>query len=239
MMRYFLISFLSSSFALFGSKQVLHMDDDKVLKASVAKEGMTRLLIQGDRIKDIMGLDEDVSTEKDEQNGILFLKNVTKSQSIALITENGDYQEMTLEPIAIKTHQVVLRQKETKSIQSEEQNSFSLRSESLNGDHGDVNSHQKQIIDFMRLLYVKDEGDPLIDPLECVVVEGLKIDFAYGLKSDLFEGHVFVLKNKSSKDITLTESLFYKKGIVAVSFKKAHLKIGDSTKLFIVQKRGQ
>ena len=156
MMRYFLISFFGLSFALFGSKQVLHMDDDKVLKASVSKEGMTRLLILGDRIKDIMGLDEDVSTEKDEQNAILFLKNVTKSQSIALITENGEYQEMTLEPIAIKTHQVVLKQKETKSIQVEEQNPFSLRNESLNGDHG-VNSHQKQIIDFMRLLYVKDE----------------------------------------------------------------------------------
>ncbi len=94
MMLYFLISFFGLSFALFGSKQVLHMDDDKVLKASVSKEGMTRILIQGDRIKDIMGLDEDVSTEKDEQNGILFLKNVTKPQSIALITENGDYQEM-------------------------------------------------------------------------------------------------------------------------------------------------
>ncbi|CAO5682401.1 MAG: hypothetical protein HEEMFOPI_01656 [Holosporales bacterium] len=70
------------------------------------------------------------------------------------------------------------------------------------------------------------------------IVAGLGIEGVLGCKDDFFEGNVFVLKNKSSQDLTLDESSFYKKGVVAVALKKKHLKPEESTKLFICQKRG-
>lgn len=84
---------------LLAQKQTLFLNDEKTLKAFASKEGITRLSIQGDRIKDIMGMDEGIALEKDEQNGILFLKGVEQKQSLALLSENGLYQEIELGPV--------------------------------------------------------------------------------------------------------------------------------------------
>lgn len=230
---------------LLAKKQVLYLDDDKVLKASVSKEGMTRLSLEGDRIKDIMGLDETISTEKDDQNGVLYLKGVVSAQVITLITENGDCQEMELNPISQKSHQIILKQK------NKEQNSFDI----LNEGRGSERSFQhsltpfqgggyfpsqktfpQMIIDIMRHLYSATEINTNDDFLTFKSIKDIKVDPQISIKENGLLGHSYVIRNVSKQTKTLKETDFKEKGVLAISFSEDHLKPNQTTRLFVIRK---
>ena len=102
--------------SLYAQKQVLIMNDDKVLKAKAAKEGITRISLQGDRILDVMGFHQDVAYEKDEGKGILFIKGLHEKQNLVMNTENGLFQELELVPSDKSSAQIVLKSGEVKSV---------------------------------------------------------------------------------------------------------------------------
>jgi len=222
-----------------AQKQVLTLDDNQILKASVSKEGLTRLMIEGDRIKDIMGLDESVATEKDDQNGVLFLKNVTVPQTIALLTENGGFQEMELNPVMSKSHQIVLKQKKEKGEKQEITDQKIGRSFSTDTDKGEekgFKSFSKTMITMMRRLYNAKISSTDKAPLSFKKLTNIKIDPLLGIgEKDLF-GFSYVVQNKSDGDIILKESDFYQRGVLAVALLTDRLAPKQSTRLFVIFK---
>lgn len=233
------------SMPLFAKKQVLYLDDDKVLKAAVSKEGMTRLSLEGDRIKDIMGLDESISTEKDDQNGVLFLKSVSSSQTITIITENGDVQEMELTPSKEKSHQIVLKQKNKESNTNDFFNEgrggvtpFQTPSPlmSFQGTgYGVQKTFPQRIIDVMRFLYRATENNTNDDPISFKKIKDLKVDSMINIKENGLLGHTYMLKNTSKQLKTLKEKDFKEKGVLAVAFEREHLTPNQTTRLFVIR----
>jgi hypothetical protein len=96
-----------------AKKQILFLDDDKTLDVKVSDTGMTRLSFEGDRIQDVLGLEEGVATERDEKGGQLFIKSLQTRQNLTLITEGGNMQDVTLIPAKINSGSVTFKNKES------------------------------------------------------------------------------------------------------------------------------
>ena len=87
--------------ALHAEKQEYNFDDTKSIVLKVSETGLTRISVQGDRLREVIGLDDTVNVEKDEANGHLFLKGVKTKQTITVVTEGGALQDLTLLPTAL------------------------------------------------------------------------------------------------------------------------------------------
>lgn len=250
-----LLSLLMTN-ALWAKKQVLSLDDEKVLHAFASKEGLTRLSIQGDRIKDVMGMDENINIEKDEQNGTLFLKGLTTKQSISILTENGLFQEMEINPSKEATSQIILKDKQSvdhKDIITAPLNAvFSDQSFMQTNSHESNSSYQHRILSLVHRLY-NGESTSFTSSLEKLPkVNNVRVLMTTSLEcSDKCDGpsvqdisviqgrligHVLDVKNISDTPLILHETDFYQKGFIGISLKKHHLKAGETTKLFVVVK---
>ncbi|CAO4847506.1 MAG: hypothetical protein FADNKDHG_01502 [Holosporales bacterium] len=221
---------------LYAQKQTLFLNDEKTLKAFASKEGITRLSIQGDRIKDIMGMDENIALEKDEQNGILFLKGVEQKQSLALLSENGLYQEIELEPTTKKSTQIVLK---TRDFDIEQEAGVSKIEGRKNQIIDSTSpSFQKQVIHMIQRLYHLQRSDTDIDPIPLQNIPHIK---AEAIKSDQ-DGHlvgfVYVLKNTSKHELLIQESDFAQKNTCAIALLSNSIPPKGTTRLFMVVKKG-
>lgn len=72
-----------------AEKQEFNFDDTQSIVVKVSETGLTRISVQGDRLREVIGLDDTVVVDKDEANGHLFLKGVRIKQTITVVTEGG------------------------------------------------------------------------------------------------------------------------------------------------------
>lgn len=222
---------------LLAQKQTLFLDDEKTLKAFAAKDGITRLSIQGDRIKDIMGMDDGIALEKDEQNGVLFLKGVEQKQSLALLSENGLYQELELEPTSKKSTQIVLKTRDSDIEKEANLGTQTLQTRQQTIDTTSP-SFQKQVIHMMQKLYHAQRSNSDAEPVLIQNVPHIKADPIISIEDGNFVGHVYVLKNTSKHELLIQETDFSQKNICALALLSNSIPSKGVTRLFVVVKKG-
>lgn len=231
--------------ALLAKKQIFTLDEDRVHHAQVSSNGRTRILVQGDRIKDVMGLPEDMPHEKDEQNGVLFLSDIKTPLSISIITESGLVQDMELQPASIKSSQIVLRDvfkaqeagdKEYLPQTSVGQKSIGFRSSpmmtSLGGEAATY--HQKNL-SLIKRLY-RGEGEELSDTVFIPKYSDLTIVYKKSIQENGMSAHLFEIKNKSAHILSLSERSFMHAGVSSIALTNKSLVPQQKAYLFIVSK---
>ena len=221
----------------FAEKVELRCDDAKALTVKASGEGFTRISFKGDKLRDVMGLEEDVLVEKNEAEGILFLKNIKNKQTITLITESGVIQDLTLVPGGTTTMNIVLKPNALpKTNESSAPHSFQKADVDVNGWNAPpfLNT-QEVLIQMIKHLYAGG-GDTLTTERIRVSFNGLKAISNRRIQTHGFIGEVFTITNTESNTTILLEKDFFQIGDLALALAKKQLQVGESTSLFVIRK---
>ncbi len=220
----------------FAEKIELTCDDSKALIVKASANGVTRISVKGDKLRDVMGLEENVVVEKNETDGQLFLRNVQSKQIITLITENGLLQDLTLVPGAKGSMNIVLKPDlGVKPETHERENSSFLEPSDKRGiDSAHTHNTQEMLIGFIKQLF-SGVGQPFEKEVVRTSSGGLEAVPARMLQVNGLIGEVFTITNTHDNTTIILEKDFYQSGDVAIALAKKQLCAGESTSLFVIR----
>lgn len=239
------IFLLSLAQSVFAAKIERVCDDSKTLTVNASGTGFTRISVKGDKLKDVMGLEEDVLVEKNETEGILFLKNIKNKQTITLITEGGLIQDVTLLPGGSETMNIVLKpDSQPKRVESTKHSSvpewfadapiqpFSYTYSQQN--HSPMPHRQEIMIQMMKQLHAgagetSKQNTPRSSSTGCEAI------LTRTLQAHGFIGDVFTLTNTKDSPTILLEKDFYQQGDGAIALVNTQLEAGERTFLFVIR----
>jgi hypothetical protein len=214
------------------------MTDEEPLVIQVNNQGSIRIHVQGDRIQEVLGLEESVTFDKDETHGVLYLRGVDKKQTITLITEGGSFQDVTLEPSDGGVSHLVLvpSKKEGEVTGVETRQSLGESPIQSLGKTALANQpFHDAVLGVIKQLY-HGVGDvaglfehSLRQTTAGVSAKPLRILVFHGMKGVLFE-----VRNETGTTQNLLEKDFYHVGDYALALEKRQLEAGQVTTLVVV-----
>ena len=219
---------------IYAEKQEFKFDDTKSLVVKVSQTGLTRLSVQGDRLREVIGLDDTVVVDKDEANGHLFLKGVRSKQTITVVTEGGALQDLTLIPEAKGSTTILLKQDLQPAKSEMDRTSFPLGSSLHQTSPRQSMSAADVIMGFIRQLFA-GYGTLCDKPTTRKATTGLEAVSTHHLRSHTLTGEVFTVKNTHENPTAICEKDFYQAGDLALAMSKKELEPGETAKLFVVR----
>lgn len=228
----FLVAVMQTAWA---AKIELPCDDSKSPVVKASTHGFTRISVKGDRLRDVMGLEEDVIVEKNDAEGILFLKNIKNKQTITLITENGVFQDVTLVPDGSESMNIVFKPEvQTKSVENEK-NAVPNTLFDPHAMHGSFSMNtQETLIQFIKHLF-SGIGDATKDEHVRTSPSGLDAVSTRIVHVQGMVGEVFTITNTENQTTILLEKDFYQRGDLAIALQKKQIQAGESTSLFVIR----
>jgi type-F conjugative transfer system secretin TraK len=192
--------------------QIKGVVDNETVSAKISSLDITRIIVQGDRIKNFKGISGVYTRENDKDNGEVYIQPTPNFQStpftVLVETEQGRHYTLFLTPIAVPGGTLMLV---PKGVGKYEAARFEQAS-----DYELTISHLIRAMSTgaMPEGYVINEVDSnKVFAIGNIATLRLKTIYQ-GLN---FQGQIFELTNTQSRPITLNEREFYKVGTRAIS----------------------
>lgn len=218
-----------------AEKRELTCDDSKALTVKASTHGFTRISVKGDKLRDVMGLEEDVVVEKNDAEGILFLKNIKNMHTITLITESGIIQDITLVPGSKETMNIVLKPNVPDAALDTPKNGqfdVPLEPKTLMSSH--ALTTQERLINLMKQLFAGG-GERSKSKRERRSLSGLEAVFARRFETHGLVGEVFTITNTECNTTNLVEKDFYQTGDLALALSHTQVKADETVSLFVIR----
>ena len=209
--------------------QIKGVIDNETVSAKISSLDITRIIVQGDRIKSLKGVKGAYTRENDESNGEVYLQPAATYQNSAFTvlveTEKGRHFSLILTPIAVPGGTLMLV---PKGVGREEAGRFEKSS--------DYQTMLSQLVRAMATdkvpegYVVKEIDDKTVYHFGNIATLRLKTIYQ-GLN---WEGQIYELTNTQRCEIHLNEKQFYKKGVAAVSLESITVVPHDKIKLIRV-----
>jgi type-F conjugative transfer system secretin TraK len=231
-----------------AQKTVVPFNEEERIVVKISNKSMNRLSVEGDRIQEVIGLNESVSVEKDGNHGHMFLKvpeNSSEKIEVTLITEGGLVQDLTLQPINQSSTTLILKTGEGEPSSSPSSHSSKHAKKVVHHQkpeafipsaHLSNTTYQDALIEFMKVLYLGTFEDSDLSHGERKAPPGVSVSFSKGFAKDSFLCEAHELQNNTSEAIDLQERDFFQMGDVAIALSKPSLKAGQKTTLYLIRK---
>lgn len=238
-----------------AQKTVVSFDEDQRIPVKISNTFMNRITIEGDRIREVIGVPEQVAVEKDSQNGHMFLKVPEGSHDkldITVITESEQAQDLTLQPVERDSTTLVLQMPgaEHNSGPSSSKSHFhktSHRSSVFQGSENMAPSvmlsntpYQDALIQLMKVLFLRGFEPESSSCSPRTVQSGpsikFSINFNRGFSRDGFVGEIYEVSHASEEPITIQERDFYQVGDLALALDRKTLEKGQKANLYVIRK---
>lgn len=229
-----------------AERHVVLFNEKQPLSLVVSNSSLNRFSAKGDRIQEVVGLDEVVTVDRSDQHGHLFLRfpeGFTKRQDITIITEGGLVQDVSLTPIDKKASSVIFQKEgdqqenqKPSSVSGGSSASFDSPTHASLPVTGPNTPFLETIIGLMKTLYRGAGSSPE------KVIEARYTDSGLGTKvirvytQGGLEGTVHEISNGKDKSICVLEKDFYRLGDLALAVGKKDLGPGEKTLLFVIRK---
>lgn len=220
--------------------QEFQVSNNAEIDAIISDHDVSRISIIGGKIKKVKLASNQLKVDTDDATGQIFVYPLKENRPVITTTKIGQLHAQTISGSMISLFLI-----------DEAGNSFNLRlrmqsvpsetilikpvgSYKLNGSTDFTN----QVVTIIEDMYLdrKSEDSYVVSEQNMPIKLWKEVDFelykTYG--NDMFLGSVFILRNKSSKEITLAENQFWKPNTVAISIEKPVLQPGEVTKVFVV-----
>jgi len=232
----------------FAQKNVVPFNEEERIVVKISNKSMNRLSVEGDRIQEVIGLNDAVSVEKDGNHGHMFLKvpeNSSEKIEITLITEGGLVQDLTLQPIEQSSTTLILKTGDGEPSSSPSSHSSKHPKKVVHHQkpealipsaHLSNTTYQDALIEFMKALYLGTFEDGGTPHKERRAVPGVSVSFSKGFSKDSFLCEAHELQNNASEAIDLHERDFFQIGDVAIALGNSSLKAGQKTTLYVIRK---
>ena len=197
---------------------------------SVSRTGPNRIAVAGQKIVNAIYDPTQFDVQTDAQIGQVFLFPKTDLEGALFITtDQNETYALTLMPDEVPSQEIVLAAK--KKPVTKEDSSLSYR-KPMSTLAIDKAASFDAAIKHLLITMARDD-----------LPEGFSVTNACGsgclkgFSGERFAGRILLQTNTSQAPVTLTEKLFYEKGVIAVAIEKPDLKPGESTRIYIAYKR--
>lgn len=218
--------------SVFADKQELVMDESRAIDVDVSRDGLSSVSVKGDRIKEVLGLSEEVSVEKDESNGLLFLRGVKNKENITILTEGGEMQDVVLKPSSKGSTRIILTMKQPFE-QSTHPTSHTTPLSSQPVLNPASIHLQDMIISLMKQVHL-GAGSPMTS-VNRASKEGFSLTPIRFVSDQQWRAEVYEVKNLNDNTTHVLEKDFYERGDVAISLSKRQVKAGDTFYVYVVR----
>jgi len=221
---FIILSLLSAqTFAL----QLKSVVDNETTSAKISSVDVTRIFVQGDRIKSLKGIKGAYTRENDEKNGEVYIQPLPAYQhsafTVLIETEKGRHFTLLLNPVAVPSESLMLVPKGVGSEQAarfETSEPYQLTLAHL------IQAMTKNSVP--EGYQVREVNSKKCAKLGNIAVFSLKTVYQ-GLN---LRGEILELTNSKPYVITLNESSFYQPGTRAVSFASTSVKPHGKTYVY-------
>lgn len=220
--------------------QEFQVSNNSEIDAIISDHDVSRISIVGGKIKKVKLASNQLKIDTDDVTGQIFVYPLKENRPVITTTKIGKFHAQTISGSMISLFLI-----------DEAGNSFNLRlrmqsvpsetilikpigSYKLNSSTDFTN----QVVTIIEDMYLDRKGEDsyVVSEQNMPIKLWKEVDFelykTYG--NELFLGSVFILRNKSNKEITLAENQFWKPNTVAISIEKPVLQPGEVTKVFVV-----
>lgn len=199
-----------------------------------AKEN-TRIAVEGGKIRSLIATDGELTVEKDEDRGQLFIRPIMlqKPINVRLITSSGATYNLVMQAVDIPQEDIIVR--EPFSAKADGLGSFGKAEGRNRGAAGEMTKAVRGIVTSMAL-----EEPPTsvsVRPVnqEFSLWENTRFVLTAVYTERELVGEKYKLTNTGKNAIRLVEQELYRKGVVAVAIENMQLDAGQSTNIYVVR----
>ena len=195
-----------------------------------AKE-TTRIAIEGGKIRSLIGTDGELTVEKDEERGQVFVRPVVlnKPINVRLIASSGATYNLVMQAVDIPQEDVIVRE------------SFAARSansvvgSTKKGASGGMAKTVRALVAAMALEEPPSSADYHPANQEFALWENTRFVMTAVYNERELVGEKYTLTNTGKTPIRLVEQELYRKGVVAVAIENMQLEAGQATNIYVVR----
>ena len=195
-----------------------------------AKE-TTRIAIEGGKIRSLIGTDGELTVEKDEERGQVFVRPVVlnKPINVRLIASSGATYNLVMQAVDIPQEDVIVRE------------SFAARSansvvgSTKKGASGGMAKTVRALGAAMALEEPPSSADYHPANQEFALWENTRFVMPAVYNDRELVGEKYTLTNTGKTPIRLVEQELYRKGVVAVAIENMQLEAGQATNIYVVR----
>jgi len=208
--------------------QILEGIDGQSLVAKISQKEVTRLMVEGSRIKRVTGNSGEFWLEKDEDKGQIYIRPASESTvkpiNLFVSTERATYM-LLLQPVDLPAETIVI-----KGLPGVREASRIERS----------TSHVRAIKNLLLAMAADTlPRDMEVRELtrEVALWKGTRFTLARAYLGRAIIGEKYLLTNVGNSVMTVSEQELYKSGVLAVSVENAKLNPAQSTNVFVIRNR--
>ena len=219
------------SFNAYALQEVNPVEGQNAFVKISAKE-TTRLYIDGGKIRSFIATDGELTVEKDDDRGQLFIRPVilNKPINVRVIAGSGATYNLVMQAVDIPQEDIVI--KESSSFRS------ASSGETGKSKRGAASSTDKQVRSLVAAMAL-DEPPTSVEMRATQQEFGLWENTRFVMVAVYNErelvGEKYVLTNSGKTPMRLVEQELYRKGVVAVAIENMQLEAGQSTNIYVVR----
>ena len=204
--------------------------DGKNALVKISAKQTTRLYIEGGKIRSMIGTDGELTYEKDEERGQLFLRPVilNKPINVRVVAGSGATYNLIMQAVDIPQEDIVIK----------EPSSFRAAAENGKGKRGAASSMDKQVRSLVASMALEEPPSSVemrATQQEFALWENTRFLMVAVYNERELVGEKYVLTNTGKTPMRLAEQELYRKGVVAVAIENMQLESGQSTNIYVVR----
>lgn len=221
------------------------VENNGEIKVNISKNGLNRIKVFDDRIKDIRTNSNELTIDIDKKDGELFVKPITNDNiEVFLKTEKDFTYKLTLVVREIGSQQIFLNRNELTLNNYADADVLRREKLKLIEENLYFDFEEKYEISAINLIRVMSSGAKIKEfsivnrnKQQLLQYDNFDVIWLYSyIKNDKtgISGEISKIVNKSNKKINLDESMFFRNGIRAVRIEKLELEPDKSCYLYFV-----
>lgn len=208
------------------AQQKVPVTDGTEVSVTVSANTLNRLAVENDRITTVKGITGQFQLDKDTELGQVFIQPIATDKQelihLFLLTEKGHTYPLSLSLQEGPAESILLMPVEQKSTLWEQSSSYeTLIRTVIQAMHNQTALEGFAVENAKKRLSVPNLKHATVIQLQTY-------------KGTQLAAFVLEVRNTSKAEMTLTESLFYRKGIRAVSIVNPILSPGSKTQVYVV-----
>lgn len=197
-----------------------------------AKEN-TRLYIEGGKIRTLLATDGELTVEKDDERGQLFIRPIVldKPVNVRIISASGSTYNLVMQAVDIPQEDIGIR--ESVAVRADRAQAAGSSGKKATGNS--IDRAVRSLVAAMALEEPPAHVDvrPTKQVFELWENTHFMMTAVYNERE--FVGEKFVLTNTGKTPMRLAEQELYRKGVIAVAIENMQLEPGQSTNIYVVR----
>jgi len=219
------------SFNALALQEVVPAEGQNAFVKISAKE-TTRIYIDGGKIRSLIATDGELTVEKDEDRGQLFIRPaiLNKPINVRVIAGSGATYNLVMQAVDIPQEDVVI--KEPASFRA------AAAAENGKGKRGASSSMDKQVRALVAAMALEEPPNTIdMRPSrqEFALWENTRFVMTAVYNERELVGEKYTLTNNGKTPMRLVEQELYRKGVVAVAIENMQLESGQTTNVYVVR----